>query len=85
MQEIKKDKMTMVRQRYQLIPSGDQGQRILESDWTTDTPSHTQEWQSQTLPSLEKNKVVDWFFPGTILQPDWTRDTTDYFQPKFVV
>ena len=40
----KKDKMTMVWQRYQMITFGDQDKKILESDWTIDTPSHTQEW-----------------------------------------
>ena len=39
----RKDKMTMVRHKYQLIPKRDTDeQRILEFDCTTDTPGYIQ-------------------------------------------
>ena len=39
----KKDKISMVRQNYPLIHYRDTGDhRILESDWTRDTPGLTQ-------------------------------------------
>ena len=39
----KKDNMTMVRKRYQLIPTRDiDDKRTLYYDWTRGTPAHTQ-------------------------------------------
>lgn len=64
--EIKR-KMTMVWQRYQLIPSRDiDDQTIMKSVWTWGTPGHTQprvEALDITFSLwLSPIKDIDWFF-----------------------
>ena len=60
-------RLTMDRQRYQLIPSKDiDDQRILESDWSKDSADHTQPWVVVFV--LFQKKLIIWiFYP--ILRP----------------
>ena len=95
--KLKKDKMTLVKQRHQLIPPRDIYDKIIpKSDWTRSTPGLTKpkgvishstfpRWISpckKSKISLESLQQYCWSENPAIY---WTRGSTSHTQPKAVV